>query len=298
MDQHAPSNPLPGAATSHAARVRVFASGSSGNCTLLCAGRSAVLIDAGLSPRRTGRLLDGCGLSIADLDAIVLTHLDRDHFHPGWSRALPAETPIFVHAAHEREAESRGVGVGRRRRFVSSLRPGADLEATAVLSEHDRTGSAAFRFSLPSGASLGFATDLGRPTRELSAHLAGVDVLAVESNYCPRLQLASERPAFLKQRVMGGAGHLSNEETASLIREIRPRDHVVFLHLSRQCNDPGLVRELHSGAGYRFTITSQFEATDWIPVRPGRAAPPVVETEPLRFARTLFDGVHARGLGA
>ncbi len=72
-------------------------------------------------------------------------------------------------------------------------------------------------FDGPDHASLGFATDLGRPTDELVRRLHGVGTLAIESNYCPVLQRESPRPGFLKARIMGGAGHMSNEQCAKTV---------------------------------------------------------------------------------
>jgi phosphoribosyl 1,2-cyclic phosphodiesterase len=157
-----------------------------------------------------------------------------------------------------------------------------------ILLSHDELGVAAFRFSLPCGGTLGFATDLGRVTDELVDHLRGVDVLAIESNYCPVMQAGSPRPEFLKRRITGGAGHLSNEECAVAVARAEPVSEVVLLHLSRQCNTPELASAGHAGAPYRLSLAAQDEATDWIWIRP----PPAGSGgRPARAAATLFDGI-------
>jgi phosphoribosyl 1,2-cyclic phosphodiesterase len=277
-----------------AARFRVLASGSSGNCSVVRAGGAMMLIDAGLSPRRTKRLLAESGLTLDDLDAIILTHLDSDHLHGGWVRALPERTRVFVHACHERAAFLCGVRRENRRLFESSLDVCDGVGITAKLTHHDELGTAAFRFSFEGGGELGFATDLGRTTDGLVEHLRAVDVLAIESNYCPRMQVDSDRPWFLKRRVMGGRGHLSNQECASLVAEVGPRSHVVLLHLSRQCNDPSLVARLHAQRPYRVTITSQFAPTPWIEIAASgggeRAAP---AQRPIVMG-SLFDHIFER----
>jgi phosphoribosyl 1,2-cyclic phosphodiesterase len=101
--------------------------------------------------------------------------------------------------------------------------------------------------------------------------LAGVDVLAIESNYCPRMQVASKRPEFLKKRIMGGAGHLSNEECLEAVGAIGPRREVVLLHLSRDCNAPDHAASLHAGAGYRVTVARHDGPTAAIRVSAGVA---------------------------
>jgi hypothetical protein len=167
-----------------------------------------------------------------------------------------------------------------------------------LLMSHDEQGVTTLRFDMPglNAGILGFCTDLGHVTADLVDHLRadhgggdGVDVLAMESNYCPRMQLASDRPWFLKNRIMGGSGHLSNQQALEAVRAVSPREHVVLLHLSRQCNDPALVADLHAGSDYALTIANQFTPTRWI--RLSRSERPLnrpVVTTRLAETRTLW----------
>lgn len=283
--------------------LRVLASGSRGNCTVLAhrapAGRQRfALIDAGLSPRRTRRLLGEAGVSLDMVDDIFLTHLDRDHFHCGWAKALPQRTRIRIHDGHRSRAQRAGFRSDRMHSIEQEDRGRGELCVRSMLAAHDSLGVVAFRFDR-GGATLGFATDLGRPFPALSEALAGVDVLAIESNYCPRMQRSSERPEFLKRRIMGGAGHLSNEECAALAREIGPRHHVVLLHLSQQCNRPELASGAHAGAPYQLTVSAQDHPTPWIrvcagderrsPALPAQVAASRSGTSPAREQPLLFD---------
>ena len=155
------------------------------------------------------------------------------------------------------------------------------MRAHPVVMAHDSLGVAAFRFALDADAGvreLGFATDVGRVTGKLVEHMRGVGVLAIESNYCPQLQESSGRPAFLKRRIMGGSGHLSNQECADAVSRIGPREHVVFLHLSQECNRPALVSARHAGGGVAFTISEQHRPTPWVPIP---SLQPRVRTAPV-----------------
>ncbi len=251
----------------------VLASGSTGNCSILRVRSSrgrvrTCLIDAGLSPTRTRRLLAERGLSVGDIDDIILTHLDGDHFHNGWRNTRDCRATLRLHSRHTGRARRNGLLMRRNEPFAGPVELTEGFGFEPVLLSHDDLGVAAFRFSLPGGASLGFATDLGRPTETLTDHLRGVDVLAIESNYCPRLQAASGRPAFLRQRITGGSGHLSNEQCRHAVDRIGPGSDVVLLHLSRQCNTPELASGPHDGAPYRLTVSSHDTPTDWIWIRP------------------------------
>lgn len=249
----------------------VLASGSSGNCSVMLwptpTGHRAALIDMGLSPRRTSRLLAMLGLDLSDITDTFLTHLDTDHLHAGWIASPHLRAPLRLHKRHIKRAVRQGFATRRTEPFEHELAlPG--LTMRAALGSHDELGVCAFRFCFErvapgasSGTSthraeLGFATDVGRMTQPLIDHLAGVDVLAIESNYCPALELASDRPEYLKRRIMGGSGHLSNAECAEATRTISPRSHVVLIHLSRQCNHPDLALKEHAGAPYAVTIST------------------------------------------
>lgn len=288
------------------AAICVLASGSGGNCSVLAVRRSGVtrlvLIDLGLSPRRTFAMLECIGFGAHSIDACLLTHLDVDHFHPGWLTRTPRHTALRLHQrhAHALNRASSFTGV-----TVKAFDGGFDLEpgvrVSPMVMSHDEMGVAAFRIDFDGaigGGSLGFATDLGHVTADLVEHMrarGGVDVLAIESNYCPKMQIESDRPMFLKQRIMGGSGHLSNQQSVEAIHAIQPKDHVVLLHLSRQCNDPALVASMHQGAEYGVTITSQFAASRWVRVaasgtllRPGRWS------ATLESTATLWTGVGAK----
>lgn len=266
------------------ASLCVLASSSGGNCSVLSVrsggGRRAYLIDLGLSPRRTRSLLAGLGLDPDEIEGMVFTHLDHDHMNPAWVGAMPAQWRQHLHKRHIGRAGRLGMLTQKTEVFDQPFTLG-ELGVEPLLLSHDDLGSAAFRFWC-AGRSLGFATDLGSPDERLAEHLRGVDVLAIESNYCPKMQASSSRPEFLKRRIMGGSGHLSNSQSAGLVRRIEPREHVVLLHLSRQCNHPALAAAAHAGASYRLTIADHATPTPWVPVAwtgaPIRVATPRVPT--------------------
>jgi phosphoribosyl 1,2-cyclic phosphodiesterase len=311
----APPTPLPIPPTTGLA-LCVLASGSAGNCAALVfrpapgAPRRIVLLDAGLSPNRTAKLLLQRGIRPHEVDDIVFTHLDSDHCHPGWPNAIRPggwRARLRIHRRHLGRAERAGLLCRHTEPFESELTIDPHLHASVCTSEHDSLGVAAFRFVAHcehGQTHLGYATDLGAVTNTLTRLMQGVDLLAIESNYCPVLQHASDRPEFLKRRIMGGAGHLSNAESADAARVIDPRQHLVLLHLSRQCNTPERALAAHAqhrpaeAGGRRTTITDQHRPTTWIPITPGpqrAATKPVAQAvaQPAfarpAFPRSLFD---------
>lgn len=314
------STPPPVIDAEFSASLCVLASGSSGNCSALVIRRGSVqricLIDLGLTPKRTFKLLQEHGLRPDQIDNAIVTHLDTDHFCPTWlgRSGLPRHARLRMHERHAKALGGRESGFGIREEpdaglsdsrllpFISDFPIDDGVRVHPILMSHDQEGVAAFRIDLDSGdghtASLGFCTDLGHVTADLVDHLRdprtqrGVDVLAIESNYCPKMQLESDRPAQLKRRIMGGSGHLSNQEALEAVQAIRPSEHVVLLHLSRQCNDPALVADMHAGADYALTITNQFTPSRWVRIAPrqaaARAIPAPVVSARIERTRTLW----------
>ncbi len=271
----------------------VLASSSSGNCSVLTLpaapsrlspSPSFLLLDMGLGLRRTRAELARLGLALDDAVAVILTHLDTDHWNPGWARWLPAHTRILAHRRHVEYGTRWGALPRRAEPLDDTLDLPGGITARPALLSHDTLGVTTLRFELPRGDSLGFATDVGRVSPDLVEHLAGVGVLAIESNYCPRLQAASDRPWWLKQRIMGGAGHLSNEQCADAVARIAPARHVVLLHLSRDCNRPEVAAKHHRRAPYTLTIASHEHPTPWVSLSSNKTAP---TTSPLPSSHLL-----------
>lgn len=257
-------------------RFATLASSSSGNCSVLVHGSGQnhrlTLIDCGISPRRTRVLLDQLGLDFSRIDDIVLTHLDRDHCYPSWAKALPKHARFRICEGHRNRARRAGL-LYRTTEIFRAGEPfelGRGVRVTSELLSHDDLGVASFRFDLPcarhGGRSIGYATDLGRATPGLISLLMGVDVLAIESNYCRDMQVASDRPEFLKSRIMDGSGHLSNDECLDAVHAISPRERVVLLHLSRQCNTPAAASRGHENGLYALTVAPADGPTDLLEI--------------------------------
>lgn len=264
----------------------VLGSSSSGNASVLRVttpnARRQILLDAGLSPRNVRGAMSALGFDLDETNEVLFTHFDQDHAREGWAR-VAATTGLALRCAHAHR--SHAVARGYPAQFVHTFDArgaGFDLGPVRVIpceNAHDDGGTVAFRLETPAGA-IGFATDIGRVHARLVETLRGVHLLAIESNYDRAMQLSSNRPVFLKQRIMGGKGHLSNEECVEAVRAIAWPDHpehVVLLHLSRECNAPEVVRGLWSrelpSLAPRLSIAAAGAPTGVIRMRVGRIAP-------------------------
>jgi phosphoribosyl 1,2-cyclic phosphodiesterase len=260
--------------------LSILASGSSGNCSVVRSRGGTLLLDCGIGPRAASTRMKHLGVGLDDLSAICLTHIDSDHFNPNWVQTiLRRKIFLYCHESHVDEvyacAKNRGLRGFLRTFNGQTFCPVAGLHFRSIRLPHDRLGSYAFVLE-GHGGRIGYATDLGQPDMELIQRFEDLNVLAIESNYDPHLQETSPRPAFLKRRITGGRGHLSNQQAFETVRHIldRAQDrrrplprHIVLLHRSRQCNCPTIVRNLFGGDGRiapRLVLAEQDWATSWL----------------------------------
>jgi phosphoribosyl 1,2-cyclic phosphodiesterase len=244
------------------ARFTVLASGSTGNACLLQADGFGLLIDCGIGPRTLARRMAGCGVSWRDVHAVVLTHVHGDHWNQAAFRHIGRQSlPLYCHAAHDEYLAEVSAVFGelhaadsiRRYDAGGTFSPSPKLTCRPLAVSHDCNGTFGFRFEGAHGLygpswAIAYVADLGCWDDELARALADVDLLAIEFNHDVPMQMRSGRPFHLVQRILGDAGHLSNEQAAGLLRSAIAASthgclrHVVPLHLSRDCNRANLAR--------------------------------------------------------
>jgi phosphoribosyl 1,2-cyclic phosphodiesterase len=259
-------------------RVTVLGSGSAGNATLVEAGGARVLIDAGFTGRDLERRLRAVELDPASLTAIVITHDHADHTRGMGVLARRYGTPLYL-TARTRLACLPLLAGGEDVRDYSSagpLRLGA-LEVRPFLTVHDAADPVAVTVrNIDTGAKLGVATDLGRPTAAVRAELAGCHMLILEANHDDGRLWTGPYPWPVKQRIASSHGHLSNRAAAELARELHHDglQHVILAHLSEHCNDPGLAREAVGSALARARFRGTLDvAPQQYPMAPVDVAP-------------------------
>ncbi|HQR47018.1 MAG TPA: MBL fold metallo-hydrolase [Thermoanaerobaculia bacterium] len=254
--------------------IAFLGSGSSGNCAVIRAGRTAVLLDAGLSVRDTARRLAGRGLSLDDVSALLLTHEHSDHVRAAADFARRRGLPIYATAGTARQAGLPGPLFADTRVVAGGdeLSIGGELFVRVTRTPHDGEESVCFVFSDGDGRRIGVATDLGHLSRDVADVLRGCEVIGLESNHDVDLLRDGPYPAFLKRRILSDVGHLSNDAAAAGLRELvteRTR-HVAALHVSRQNNTFALAERVFSdalavlGAPARLSVARPDVATEWL----------------------------------
>ncbi|MGV3763625.1 MBL fold metallo-hydrolase [Parapedobacter sp.] len=248
--------------------ISSIASGSNGNCYYVGNGNEAILVDAGISCRQIEKRMAKQGLSLQNVKAIFVSHEHSDHVKGLSVLANKYQLPVFLTNGTRRScklaipdrllhplADMQRVDVG-------------DLAITSFRKYHDAADPHSFLVE-GEGCTIGVFTDIGRVCEQVIHFFGRCDAVFLEANYDADMLMRGRYPIFLKNRIRGGYGHLSNAEALELFTTHRPSklSHLFLSHLSRDNNDPDLVYQLfhpHRGdteiviAG-RYTETAVYE---------------------------------------
>jgi phosphoribosyl 1,2-cyclic phosphodiesterase len=209
-----------------------------------------LLVDNGFGPRALARRLARVSLSVDDLDAVVVTHEHSDHVAGVHALARKRRIAVFASTGTARAARIEADEIDLRRlRDGESVAIGG-VRVTPYAVAHDSAEPLQFVFS-DGDRRLGLLTDIGAPDAAVARALDGLDALILECNHDARMLAGSHYPPFLKARIAGDRGHLSNAQAAELLAQIDcSRLRVLAAaHLSRHNNRPELARRALAQAG-------------------------------------------------
>ena len=223
-------------------------SGSNGNCIYVEAEGAQLLFDAGISGKRTAERLAAHGRDVRQVDALIISHDHADHIRCAGVLARKFSLPVYMTRRTYRAGQRYGLGPIPDLRF---FRAGEAVQIgpvriEAVHTPHDAADSVAFVIS--SGRRrVGVLTDLGHVFETLPRLLAGLDAAFLESNYDPDMLATGPYPTFLKRRIVGDHGHISNVEAAELASAADGGrlQWVALSHLSEINNTPQLALRTH-----------------------------------------------------
>lgn len=219
-------------------------SGSTGNSLLVRDGQTAVLIDAGRSCRFLTRALHALDMTPGDLSAVFLTHEHTDHVAALAMLLKTAPLPVYLTAPSALYLPGGDALADclRVQPTSFSVQLGS-LCLTAFPLSHDSAACVGYRVSA-GDVSLGVATDTGVITPAMETLLPGVSAVYLESNHDPAMLRRGPYPAFLKSRIAGPGGHLSNGDAAAFACQLARggTSHITLGHLSEENNTPEAAR--------------------------------------------------------
>ncbi len=228
-------------------------SGSSGNCIYIEAGGVRLLIDAGITGVQAQERLAAHGRDIRTVDAVIISHDHGDHIRHAGVYQRKFGIPIYVTPATLAAASAR-CNLGKLTdvhafRSCDKIRFG-DVLVHAIPTPHDGADGSVFVIE-SYNKRIGVLTDLGHVFKDLIRTVASLDAVFLESNYDPDMLAAGPYPAFLKQRIRGPHGHISNIESAEILRRASGEKRLQWAclaHLSEENNHPEVALKTHREA--------------------------------------------------
>lgn len=218
--------------------ISVLASGSKGNATLLRAGGTSILIDAGISCRRLVQGLRSCGVEPEELAGVFLTHEHRDHVAGLEIFCKHHAVPVFANERTWRGVQCRSL-LPRTliKAFPRTLELGR-LRVESFHTSHDALDPVGYCFYLGKRKCT-YLTDCGFVTKECLTAAEGAECIILEANHDVDLLVSGPYPRELQQRILGRRGHLSNEMAGELLMKLPKLPEELFLaHLSQENNTP------------------------------------------------------------
>ncbi|MBI4718792.1 MAG: MBL fold metallo-hydrolase [Planctomycetes bacterium] len=232
-------------------------SGSNGNSIYVETAGVRLLFDAGISGSLAQRRLAEHGRDIREVHALIISHDHVDHVRCAGIYQRKFGLPLYVTQATLR-ATWCNLGALRDVRY---FRSGDVLSFNGVAvhtipTAHDAADGVAFVVE-SAGKRLGILTDLGHPSPALQSLVETLDATYLECNYDPEMLECVSYPERLKARIRGPGGHLSNDESADLLRACarrRPR-WIAVAHLSQENNLPELaIGAQHAAVGRSYPV--------------------------------------------
>ncbi len=253
-------------------------SGSSGNATLVCSGRTKVLVDAGLSGSRIEEALRSAGEDIRGVRGILITHEHNDHIAGAGVLSRKHDIPVFA-TAPTWEAASGKLGSvhPRHTRVIDKTAFYIDdllIEPFGI--PHDAADPVGYCIACGSRRAA-VATDMGWFPQSVEQRLHACDIVLLEANHDIEMLAAGRYPRALKERIRSRRGHLSNDEAGEAAARLVAAGVTSILlgHLSRENNEEPLAyrtvtdallargiqpgRDMSLGVAFREQVTGRFE---------------------------------------
>lgn len=228
--------------------LHILASGSKGNVAVVEGPEGSVLVDCGISNRELNNRARELGVDLGGIRAVLLTHEHSDHTAGLTVFCNHYEGPLFATAG---TIVSRPYLTALPFEIVSThdTFEVAGIRVDTFPTSHDVADPMGFRFSCD-GDAIGYCTDTGYLTQDALAGLAGARIIALESNHDARMLATGPYPAYLKARIAGTTGHLSNAQAAEALPALvsESTEVVVAMHLSEKNNRPSLAVRALAGA--------------------------------------------------
>ncbi|MBP9068773.1 MAG: MBL fold metallo-hydrolase [Bacteroidia bacterium] len=239
-------------------------SGSNGNCYYVGNSNEAVLIDAGISCRETENRMARLGLNINSVKAIFISHEHNDHIKGVKVLSKKYKIPVYI-----TESTMHSGRLIFNKELVNDFQAHkaisiGNLQVIPFPKLHDAADPYSFVVKHEE-VCVGVMTDIGSNCKHVINYFKQCHAVYLEANYDAMMLETGHYPIYLKRRISGDKGHLSNEQAVELFTKHRAPflSHVFLSHLSKENNDPQIAAaafEEHRGST-EVIVASRYKET-------------------------------------
>ena len=228
-------------------QISVLASGSSGNAIYIETPTTKLLVDCGLSGKKTAELMSQIDRDPKDLDGILVTHEHTDHIQGVGVMSRRYNLDIYANDKTWKAMSPKLGKIKTEHKFLfdpTELKTIGDIDILSFGVSHDAVDPQFYTFQ-KNNKQFVILTDTGYVSDRMRAALRNADAYLIESNHDVGMLRMGAYPWHLKQRILSDKGHLSNEDGAlALVDLIGDRTKRVYLgHLSRENNMKEIARD-------------------------------------------------------
>ncbi|MDE6781356.1 MAG: MBL fold metallo-hydrolase [Ruminococcus sp.] len=223
------------------ARIYPLFSSSKGNSYFVGTEKGGILIDCGVSFKRLSAALETNRLPLSAVQAVFITHEHSDHV--SGLKVLTQKTGIPVYGTKKTLRKLCDEDKISPKSLVIDMKGiihCADMEVSCFAISHDAVDPCGYKIHTYDDKYCAVCTDTGYITPETDNALLGCKMVLIESNYDEKMLRRGNYPLYLKQRILSGSGHLSNDDCALQVGKLIKygTTHIVLGHLSQENNKP------------------------------------------------------------
>lgn len=207
-------------------RFSLLASGSQGNCCVIQHKDTSIVIDCGTTKKYLLGAFEQIAYDYQSSDAILITHTHSDHIA---QMKMFEQIPTYATSTIPTS-------------YLHTIAPFEefnikDIHITVLPMSHDCEGTVGFLLK-GDDEKLVYITDTGYVKEEVRQRIQNADYYILESNHDIEMLMQTNRPIYLKQRIIGDSGHLCNEDCAGLVGDAmgEKTKEIVLAHISREGN--------------------------------------------------------------
>lgn len=231
-------------------------SGSNGNCYYIGNDDEAVLIDAGISCRETEKRMNRLGLDLKKVKAVFISHEHSDHIKGLEAVSKKYQLPVYI---TDRTKHNSRLLLNEKLVYSFTAYKPINIDKLSVIAfpkRHDADDPHSFVIS-GNGINIGVLTDVGSVCKHVKGNFSQCHAVFLETNYDDQMLAEGKYPNYLKKRIGGNNGHLSNKQALELFIKYKSpyMSHVLLSHLSKDNNCADKVLQLFSSKAGKVTVS-------------------------------------------